>query len=273
MRIQSFYLLCIFLLPNWLSARGIDVSVEAQISLGQNLNLTQAQVLALKKARRLAIEKAVGIEVNSTSLLINDLLRASLMTTHSHGFLTKEQVQWETDIIKSAGKNNSVVVRANLQATVVPTAKTFLKPYHLSASIVQGYNLRVGESVQLRINPQRDMYLLIANFSGKGEVNVLFPNQWHKDNKLIAKRSWEFPPKHSKPKLMIIEPKDDISQEAFIIIGLPITQETSKIDWINIWPKDKFPYTEFYQRLLDLNLAWMSEKILNYQIVQHSAEK
>jgi len=70
----------------------LDTIAEATVPFGLDTTLDQAQKQSLKRARRLAIEQAVGIIVSSSTVVENFQLKNDLITIVTRGIIVEEKI-------------------------------------------------------------------------------------------------------------------------------------------------------------------------------------
>jgi len=63
------------------------------------------------------------------------------------------------------------------------TLKNSNSDFHVSLEVADDKrNFKIGDKVAYNISCNEDCYLLLLNLDSNGNVNVIFPNKYHKDN-------------------------------------------------------------------------------------------
>ena len=82
-------------LPGFNSAATTVKDIEAEAScVVSGISPEESQMYALKKARAVAIEKAAGLYVSSSSMVKNNILLLDYIKTYSKGLIVKEKITW-----------------------------------------------------------------------------------------------------------------------------------------------------------------------------------
>jgi len=143
------------------------------------------------------------------------------------------------------------------------TGKSYFRPYYLDVSLNHS-QFRHGEKAKFNIKSATDMQIFIVNQSNEQEVSVIFPNKQEKNNIILANQMIEIPSKSASYEFVMETANGKQSgSETFLVYGLPLTEDLSNIDWTNYFSVgNNIHKKEFYSRLTDLSIPWVSEKIL-----------
>lgn len=268
------FILCIWIMP--LYAQEKEVTAEGEVGIVGSTTFGQAQQFAIQQARTAAIEQATGVRVSQNTLIVDDILQTSFIKTNLDGFIINEEIiKWSINsAVAPGGKKNQPpipFVSVKIKATVKSLPTDFFRRWALNAEFPSKKQVfKNGEHATINLAAKEDLYFLIANYSGKGKINVIYPNSIAAPNFLAAGTSYVVPTDRKKYQIVIeLNPGDKTASEAFFIFGFPKNPETEKINWLRLFPSDyDFQYAEFYNQITSLPIQWLAEKTLIYAIIE-----
>ncbi|MDX1812125.1 MAG: hypothetical protein R3240_09270 [Gammaproteobacteria bacterium] len=273
----------IFLLISWLCflflsgnvyASRKEVIVTGKAVVTDTITLQQARNQALNQARSLAVEQAAGVNVNTSTLLENALVVSELVKTFSHGFLINEEIlEWHGEWLKTRDQDELglPVVTVKIKGIVDVSNQQFLRNFILEAGLNKK-TFRQGELAELEISSTEDIFLLIVNYTSNNTIVPAFPFAENIPNLLYKNTSLQLPGDYARHLEIAMTTfkghKKDT--EAFIFLGIPVTDRTKSIPWYRMFPAGKaISYDQFFARLLELELPWLAEKTIIYSVVEH----
>lgn len=268
-----FWILSIWVMP--LDAQEKEVTSVGRVGIAGSTTFGQAQQFAIQQARRAAIEQAAGTHVSQNTLIVDDILTTTFIKTESRGFIISEEIiKWDIDSAVVPGEKNQPpipFVSVKIKATVKSLPSNFFRRSALNVEFSSKKQIfKNGEHATINLVANEDLYFLIANYSGKGKIKVIYPNPIAAPNFLAAGTRYVIPADRKKYQIVIeLNHGDKTASEAFFIFGFPKNPETEKIDWLRLFPSDyDFQYAEFYNHIISLPIKWLAEKTLVYAIIE-----
>lgn len=231
----------------------------------------QAKTLAINRARAAGIEAAAGISVNSTTMMVGGLVSYDVIKTLSKGFIVSEKIlKWQTEWVTERESDQLPFpkITVNLDTIIEIPERSFIRSHVFDAQLNQT-TFRNGEHVIFTIEPREDIYLLIVNYTSKGSIIPVFPNSHTTDNAIPGGRAFYYPKPDSKEVHIEINTFQyhDNDTEAFLLFALPVEADTKSIQWSKVFPAgEEMGYADFHEKLLELPLRWLGEKILIYTV-------
>ena len=183
--------------PAWVteiqSAEPVWVTAEGQVSFGPDTTLDEAAARSREKARRQAVEQAVGTFVKGQTIVYNTEVTADMVHSIVRGIIIEEQIL-EEGVRTSDPPTDSVAVFyvTKLRAKVKPAPREQHEGLWLNV-VLNRTVFHEGDEVQVAIIPSHDAYVYILNVGQDDRVTMLFPNKFAHDNFLSAERELVFP--------------------------------------------------------------------------------
>jgi len=177
-----------------------EVVAEGRAMLGEDTTPSQAKTLALNEARRIAVERASGVRVRSSSVVYNSELICDLISTFAKGLIVKEDVLSEG----LRTEDGRVVYICRIKAFIKPIRQTQQKkvritlaeiarvdrPFSSSFSLFQD-----NDEIRIKVRTEGDLHLYIFSVSQDGRVAVLLPTPMSDWKRYRAGRILFFPTK------------------------------------------------------------------------------
>jgi len=235
------------------------------------ITLKQAKNQALNHARSLAIEQAAGISIHSSLLMENALVVSEFIKTFSYGFLVKEEIlNWQGEWIQTK-KHQELglpVVSVKIRAQVEVPKNSFFRNYALEATLNKQV-FRSGELAEIDILSKDDLFILVVNYTSDNKIIPIFPFSKSSQNH-IKKNTHLILPGKLKNQIEIAVhnyPGHKQDTEAFIIIGIKVSENTSDIPFYSLFqPGVEISYPEFFNKLFELPIPWIAEKTIVYNV-------
>lgn len=237
----------------------VEASGEAII---EQLTPEEARQMALRKARSKGIEKALGVEVASHTLVRDFTLMADFIQTLSRGYILEEKVvRWDQLSYQEApDKPPLTTYKVTLQMKIVPVQGKRDPYFKLRVTLNKGLFLE-GEEAIIKITPTKDCYLTILNLTSKDQFNLLFPNAHQKNNFIKGGTKFIFPGSTFSLS-MAPYPGHKRDVEAFVIIG---AKEPINLKML-LGKEQDISLSDLYHVLLDIPMYEWKEKILPYEV-------
>jgi hypothetical protein len=261
-----------------LVAEEISVTVEGRAVISGETSYEEAKSIAITRARLQAIERAAGVTISTATILKNTLMLSQLSTSWSHGWLVSERIlHWTGEWAKANNPSDAPlpILSVRLNGTVKVLPKTFFRSYALDANLnKQSYH--EGEAISLTIQARANIRLLVVNYTSKGTIVPVFPNDSTMFNALDAGKILRIPASNSDRYRIVarLYPNKKQDTEAFLVFGFPNDSETNSIDWINTFePRVEDEYAVFFRKLSSLPVKWVAEKTLVYNILDDNENR
>lgn len=229
----AIFALIAMLIPCAASAAGKVtgwIEAEGRAQLGYyNMTLADAESIALNNARRIALEKAVGVQISAVIVVYNSDLINELVKVASKGIIREEEVLMR-DTVKE-GKNLIYVVK--IRAKIKKLDSKSKPPVKFRYAYVQRPdkkneskgvpNFQDGDEVQVRLKMDKDAYLHIFSVDQFGKVYPIYPNRHVGDAAIMGGERFIFPDNALRSmgfrlKARTLE-KQDRSNESLMIVA------------------------------------------------------
>lgn len=185
------------------------VTVEG-IAPIENVTKSEARKMALDNARREALERVVGVDILSETMVINYNVSGDVVRTIPHGkIIGVEIVKEDIELIppEKPGQAPFLAYKVTIKAHVVKEKGRADAFFRLDAQT----NRRVfkeGDGIEIKVTPSRDCYVTIFNILEDETVLILFPNRFNPNSFVKADTTLVFP--------SAADQKRGITLEAFV---------------------------------------------------------
>ncbi len=194
----------------------------------EQLTPEEARQMALRKARTNGIEKALGVEVVSQTMVRDFYLMGDFIKTLSRGHILEEKVvRWDQlSYQETPEKPPLTTYKVTLKMKIRPLQGNRDPYFKLNATLNKSLFLE-GDKAVIKITPTRKCYLTIFNLTSKDKINLLLPNENQRDNFLMKDKEFIFPGSYFN-LYMAPFPGHRRDVEAFLVIAAkkPINLET-----------------------------------------------
>ena len=254
----------------WVTAEGI-----API---ENVTKAQARKMAIDNARREAVEKVVGVDVLSETMVINYNVSSDVVRTIPYGkVIGVEILSEEVELIppKNTGEVPFLAYKVKIRANV---AKEKGRPdsfFRLDASLNRTV-FKEGDSIEIKVTPSRDCYVHIFNILENEKVLVLFPNRFRRDGFVKANTTLVFPDDNDRRRGITLEAfvdegKDKVD-EIFQILALKepfqFNTVTFKEGIFGIYDGTTGLVNDLVKSIVGIPLQDRAEKFIQYRITK-----
>jgi hypothetical protein len=257
------------------SADPIWVTAESSVPFGADTTLGEAAARSRYKARRQAVERAVGTFVKGQTIVYNTTVTADMVRSIVRGIIIEEEILEEG--VRTLGQHTDSVALfyvTKLRAKVQPVP--YEQPDGLRLNVELNRTVfHEGDNVQIAIVPSQDAYVYILNVGQDDSVTMVFPNKVAHDNFLSAQREFVFPDDMQR-KMGIrlrtaLPPGEGKSIEKVKVLatskrlGFSKEQQTTGSFFKNT-DKDQFLVTDLMKRLALLEDTVWTETTIPYEI-------
>ena len=236
----------------------------------------QGRLIALRRARADAIEKACGIKILGSTLVRNGRLVGEFLKTFTRGFIIKEHVKW-LPLGELRAKNGNEppipLYRVKLRADVLIPERVSDQGFSLSVRLNTNI-FKSGEQAELYVSVTSQAKIAIFNIRADDRVVMLYPL----DKDLIIRPGQEFifPEKGSGMVLKIQTFKGHKQDsEAFMVAALSLAT-MHKFNMHNFsfshYFRPNIPYRvpEFLSRYSNI-ADYTIEKIIPYEVYKSTS--
>jgi hypothetical protein len=185
------------------------VTVEG-IAPIENVTKSEARKMAIENARREAVEKVVGVDILSETMVINYNVSGDVVRTIPHGkVIGVEILKEDIELIppEKPGEAPFLAYKVKIKANVVKEKGRTDAFFRLDAQINRSV-FKEGDLIEIKVTPSRDCYVNIFNILEDEKVLVLFPNRFRRNGFVAANTTLVFPDEADR--------KRGISLEAFV---------------------------------------------------------
>jgi len=161
----------------------------------ENVTKNEARKMAIANARREAIEKVVGVDILSETMVINYNVSGDVIRTIPHGKVVgQEIVNEEIELIpaKDKGEAPYLAYKITMRANVIKEKGQIDSFFRLKAELNRTV-FKEGDLMEIRVTPSRDCYLSILNILEDETAIILFPNRFKQNNFVKANATFAFP--------------------------------------------------------------------------------
>ena len=179
----------------------------------ENVTKNEARKMAIDNARREALEKVVGVNILSETMVINYNVAGDVVRTIPHGkVIGLEILKEDVELIppNKIGEAPFLAYKVKVRAEVVKEKGRSDAFFRLDAGINRTV-FKEGDLIQIKVTPSKDCYLSIFNILEDESVTILFPNRFNKNNFIKANTTFVFPSDADR--------KRGITLEAFVTEG------------------------------------------------------
>lgn len=194
------------------------VTVEGFAAL-ENVTKQEARQLAIDDARRAAIEKVVGVNLVSETLVINSEISGDVICTIPYGKVVAQEIIKESvEFTRSEKSMDAPYLTYKVKMKIqVAKQKGKADPFFRVGASINRRVFKEGDQIELRITPTRDAYISVFNILADETVLILVPNRFRPGNFVAANSTFVFPDVNDRSK--------GISLEAFAGEGRKETKE------------------------------------------------
>jgi len=205
-----------------------EVTAEGQAMLGEDTTPAQAKALALNEARRIAVERAAGVLVRSSSVVYNSELISDLIATFTKGLIVREDILSEG----LRTEDGRVAYFCRIKASIKPIRQEKQKDIRIARAEVSRVDrpfsssfpvFQDNDEIRIRIKTEGNQNINIFSVSQDGRVVPLLPNPYVKLEKLSNGQDFIFPDEAMRAsgfKLRVHAPKNlSRAYETIVIIA------------------------------------------------------
>jgi hypothetical protein len=179
----------------------------------ENVTKAQARKLAIDNARREAVEKVVGVDLLSETMVINYNVSSDVVRTIPHGKVIKVEIlSEEVELIppEKEGDVPFLAYKVKLRAQVAKERGRADAFFRLRTEINRTV-FKEGDQIEIKVTPSKDCFVNIFNVLEDEKVLILFPNRFSRDGFVRANSTLVFPSEDDR--------KRGITLEAFVEEG------------------------------------------------------
>jgi hypothetical protein len=234
--------------------------------------------MAIANARREAVEKVVGVDILSETMVINYNVSGDVIRTIPHGkVIGQEIIKEEIDLIpaKDKGEAPYLAYKITLRANVIKEKGQIDAFFRLKAELNRTV-FREGDPMEIRVTPSRDCYLSIFNILEDETAIILFPNRFKQNNFVKANTTFAFPDDTDRKRGIKLEAfigegkqKED---EIIHILALkePLQFNTARFQEgiYGIYDGRSAMVNDLVKNIVGIPLSHRAEKFIQYRIIK-----
>jgi hypothetical protein len=253
------------------------VTVEG-IAPIENVTKSEARKMAIDNARREAVEKVVGVDILSETMVINYNVSGDVVRTIPHGkVIGVEILKEDVELIppKNPGEAPFLAYKVKIRALVAEEkgrADVFFK---LDAQINRTV-FKEGDFIEIKVTPSKDCFVNIFNILEDEKVLVLFPNRFSRNGFVKANTTLVFPDDADRKRgitlrAFVDEGKEKVD-EIFHILALkePLQLNTAKFKEgiFGIYNGQSALVNDLVKSIVGIPLQDRAEKFIQYRITK-----
>jgi len=253
------------------------VTVEG-IAPIENVTKPEARKMAIDNARREAVEKVVGVDILSETMVINYNVSGDVIRTIPHGkVIGQEILKEDIELIpaKNMGEAPYLAYRVKMRVNVIKEKGQTDVFFRLAAEINRNV-FKEGDLIEIKVTPSRDCYLSIFNILEDETAIILFPNRFRTNNFVKANTTFIFPGDADRKKgitleAFVSEGKQKVD-EIFHILALkePLHFDTAtfKEGIFGIYDGHSAMVNDLVKNIVGIPLSHRAEKFIQYRITK-----
>jgi hypothetical protein len=253
------------------------VTVEG-IAPIENVTKSQARKIAIDNARREAVERVVGVDVLSETMVINYNVSGDVVRSIPHGkVIDIEILKEDIELIppEKPGDAPFLAYKVTIKANV---AKEKGRPdafFRLDAQTNRSV-FKEGDRIEIRVTPSRDCYVNIFNILEDETVLILFPNRFNRNSFVKANSTLVFPDAADRQRGITLEAyvgegKEKVD-EMFQILAFrePLCFDTAKFKEgiYGIYDGQSGLVHDLVKSIVGIPLQDRAEKFIQYRITK-----
>ena len=278
MRMFLFFLLLLLVFPvcAWADEKqpvySDDVKIvmaEGSADIGDDMTPSQAKAVARNYARRSALEKVVGVNLHSNTLLFDGEIISDLINSTTKGLIVKEKV--EDGCTEESGR---LYCYARIEARVKPLKGENVPRIKFLKSAIQRPGNKLfaenpvfqnSDEIQVRVSLYEDSYLNIFSVDQHGKITKLFPNDYAESKPVPARKEFVFPDDSLRTrglKLRVTTPKN--LSRAIETVLIVATKE--KGHFLEGAIMENATITDLMRELSELDQSQWAEETIGYEV-------
>ncbi len=202
------------------SGQAISVEIDTLFVFSDNISVKEARAQTLQAVRKLALEKALPVEINLSSMTATlevetnasydqSVATGIFMMSSSAGRFISEKVLSASPVFDE--RSNTLKYKMRYQAEIIPLERAYNPSLKLDIKLSETL-LQDGGQFSLSLVPNANGYLYLFDFFADGSAALVFPNLDISDNTLEAGLKWE------QTLRAVCDPERDYSIETLYFI-------------------------------------------------------
>ncbi|RLC04168.1 MAG: hypothetical protein DRH90_09345 [Deltaproteobacteria bacterium] len=244
----------------------------------ENVTKNEARKMAIANARREAVEKVVGVDILSETMVINYHVSGDVIRTIPHGkVIGQEIIKEEIELIpaKDKGEAPYLAYKVTMRANVIKEKGQIDVFFRLEAELNRTV-FKEGDLIEIRVTPSRDCYLSIFNILEDETAIILFPNRFKQNNFVKANTSFAFPDDMDRKRGITLEAflgegKEKVDEIIHILaLKEPLHFNTAKFKEgiFGIYDGRSAMVNDLVKNIVGIPLSHRAEKFIQYRITK-----
>ena len=150
--------------------------------------------MAIADARRNAVEKVVGVNLISETLVINSEVSGDVICTIPYGKVVAQEIIDENiELTRSQLKEEAPYLTYKVKMNVqVAKQEGKADPFFRVKARINRTVFKQGDQIELRVTPTKDAYISVFNILADETVLILVPNRFRQNNFVKANSTLYF---------------------------------------------------------------------------------
>lgn len=270
---RTYITACLLLLGsiNGFAQEGKWVSINDSIYVSEDISMKQARQTLHQRARNLALEKVVGIQIRSTTL--STQAEEEDQYFESFKMITANDVRGKIiderkPVYSRSVSGQDLLLHIEYEGKVAEEDEDPDPAFRLEASADRSV-YQLGEAVQLEVTPTKDAYITIFSILKGNRVSMIFPNMYMNDN-FVAAHQTRIIPNQQEAKVLEFKTTETEAikapySEMLMIIATKENIEfgklSSRVEYQDAWLK-------FNRMLMEVPLDRRVETFVQYSVVK-----
>jgi len=244
----------------------------------ENVTKNEARKMAIANARREAVEKVVGVDILSETMVINYHVSGDVIRTIPHGKVIGQKIiKEEIELIpaKDKGEAPYLAYKVTMRANVIKEKGQIDVFFRLEAELNRTV-FKEGDLIEIRVTPSRDCYLSIFNILEDETAIILFPNRFKQNNFVKANTSFAFPDDMDRKRGITLEAflgegKEKVDEIIHILaLKEPLHFNTAKFKEgiFGIYDGRSAMVNDLVKNIVGIPLSHRAEKFIQYRITK-----
>ena len=244
----------------------------------ENVTKNEARKMAIDNARREAVEKVVGVDILSETMVINYNVSGDVIRTIPHGkVIGQEILKEEIELIpaKNIGEAPFLAYKVQMRAKVIKEKGQTDVFFRLQAELNRKV-FKEGDLIEIKVTPSRDCYLSIFNILEDETAIILFPNRFNQNNFVKANTTFVFPGEADRKKGITLaafvgegkEKEDEILH--ILALKEPLHFNTAKFreGIYGVYDGRSAMVNDLVRNIVGIPLSQRAEKFIQYRITK-----
>lgn len=254
----------------WVTAEGVAPL--------ENVTKFEARKMAIDNARRAAIEKAVGVDILSETMVINYHVSGDVVRAIPYGKILKQEIiKEDVELIRGLDEREApyLAYKVKLRVQVAKEKGTVDAFFRIKARTNREV-YKQGDDIEIQVTPTKDCYISIFNILEDETVLILIPNRFRQNNFVKANTTFVFPDQNDRRKGIRLEAvvgeEKEKTDEIFHVLALkePLKFDTAQYSEgiFGVYNGSSGLMCDLVKEIVGIPLSHRAEKFIHYRITR-----